>query len=766
MFPIRGDRPPPQRARRDGEAGSPFVRVGGGRYGAGSQFDYREWRSFNEVIHGPQVGVSLEVLLAEHRNLEARRFRMIPSRRGQRDAAWRARWVRSFCTTPTYWKNDLSFLRHENESAYEYSIGLIVQAQFAANVTPPVGSTELLAWPRPIGAACWIADRVNFGANAALDARMRCRYGLLTFGANVELWSVPRELRGCVYPEVQHHWRMFEAPHYLGVPTPPVYAYYSYWLLQPDTEDNRHRRDVIDAIALTEFAVMVLMCWLHAAKHGIGFNARCQDPRLYVDGFANRPAGRLFQLSSALWSLVASLDIPRVLGGSEFSVREVHSCFEAMAQNRYLPHRDFCVYDWSSHTVVDLTPKEAFPSGRYPAPRWRAIGYNGAVAINPTESVLQAPETRLAVNDSVTHSSDGVPSTPLVRPSHGTSKTHSYTSASLFSDRAVVSTPVPVSTRALQSQGRILASSSLTCTPAILRFVDFLRGSSPVGWGPIVASSGCSMGVNRIRMSPGEIGKASTVRVVNNSESDLVRDLVRSPGAQGIPLGGCNVSPRRRACDGGSGSGRLVARSEAVPMRVGWRCMHYPPCRGPLQCVLQRSMGYRGSNFETTDRSVPVISSARASLMRVVATFADRARFILPDSSPFLGPMGKSRRSDRAVIPQATGQDPLILDLTHPPAPCRNSTAAGKRLDQGNASMRLENPRSPKRLRVGDAPAATECSPSLSHLKFVAAMAGMHVPENEAGVHEMATIAIMELTRIRAEKTSSMSSMAEKLYRK
>lgn len=379
-----GDRRPYGRARLDA---SGAVSSTGGRYGVGSQYDHRASRAVTRTV---RMGMSLEQFLGSCDNLAVQRFASIGARDGARQRAWWIRWVRTPCDVHTQWRTDRMFLRRVEERSYERRLGQLLREFAKSGEVPSASSLSLLAWSEPFGRAYWLTRRNRFGEESAVESRLRHRYGSLAAGCDVEFWGVPSSSRHELYPEVDEVWTFYEAPRFLCVPTPAVYAYYSSWVLQGWYEEVGTpdvRRSIVRAVAQTEFAVSTLLSWLHAAKHGITFSTRCEDPRLYADGLSECPSGRLFQLSSSLWYLITALDISKVLSGSEFSASDVEACFRAMARNRLLPQRDFAVFHWKDKKVFDVSPREAEPVGSYPNVRRRAIAYGGSRLVVASDAI-------------------------------------------------------------------------------------------------------------------------------------------------------------------------------------------------------------------------------------------------------------------------------------------------------------------------------------------------------------------------------------------
>lgn len=99
----------------------------------------------------------------------------------------------------------------------------------------------------------------------------------------MELFSVPLLCWGRLYPALPMGWHDLEVLQYLCIPTPSALAYVaSRWMhLGPLGRGARPQtRRLIDAILLSEWAVLALVCFLHPARDGLLFFTKCPDPRL------------------------------------------------------------------------------------------------------------------------------------------------------------------------------------------------------------------------------------------------------------------------------------------------------------------------------------------------------------------------------------------------------------------------------------------------------------------------------------------------------
>ena len=98
-----------------------------------------------------------------------------------------------------------------------------------------------------------------------------------------ELLAVPPSVRGQLYPALPRGCNDLEASQYVCVPTPSALPYVpARWI--PVGSFGRGAapgtRRLIDAILLPEWAVLALLCFLHAARDCLQFFTSCLDPRL------------------------------------------------------------------------------------------------------------------------------------------------------------------------------------------------------------------------------------------------------------------------------------------------------------------------------------------------------------------------------------------------------------------------------------------------------------------------------------------------------
>ena len=187
---------------------------------------------------------------------------------------------------------------------------------------------------------------------------------MFTWDATESYFKVPFDLRFQYYPQGFPAWKDYEAPEYLCVPTPAVYAYLGSYTCnsQPTAVDDVRIR-FIHSIALTEFAAYALFSWLLAKRDGIQFNCRSPDPRMYQQDYELYPPGRLFFLPPALTSLIEGFGLETLLAGSDFSLQDARACANAMAAGPFLPSRDFTFFDWRNKNIVHPHPEHVSPLG-------------------------------------------------------------------------------------------------------------------------------------------------------------------------------------------------------------------------------------------------------------------------------------------------------------------------------------------------------------------------------------------------------------------
>ena len=109
-------------------------------------------------------------------------------------------------------------------------------------------------------------------------------------------------------------------------------------------------RRLIDAILLSEWAVLALLCFLHATRDGLPFFTRCPDPRLATRN-GNEPSerGALFRLPAGLLQLIRSVGVAAILEGTSFDPVGAEAILNFSERLDWsLPERgDFVWYSWT-----------------------------------------------------------------------------------------------------------------------------------------------------------------------------------------------------------------------------------------------------------------------------------------------------------------------------------------------------------------------------------------------------------------------------------
>ena len=148
-----------------------------------------------------------------------------------------------------------------------------------------------------------MADRVRLGENSTKESLLRWRRTDASFRMwhTTEFLARPLSALGRLYSSFPREWSNLEAPRYLFVATPSAVAYVAArWMAACPLEREAalETRQFIDAILLSEWAVLALLCFLHAARDGLPFLTKCLGPRL-ASRNGNEPGerGSLFQLS-------------------------------------------------------------------------------------------------------------------------------------------------------------------------------------------------------------------------------------------------------------------------------------------------------------------------------------------------------------------------------------------------------------------------------------------------------------------------------------
>ena len=340
----------------------------------GSVLDHRAGRVYHGIYRSVNMPMSVDEFLATFRCPEADRFAaisdVVPTGRSRspRADAWIARWKHSPCQERTGCPTDSPFLRVPTEAAYVRRLWEILEPhRHAVDGGDGHACMDYVAFTLPIGRLFWL-NRQRWGDFAADDARMRTRRdGSFATTFNAEYWNVPTARRRHLYPQWYPQWQVLEAPRFLCVPTPAVYYYFGRWAMPKSDGSYAPRARIVDQIAVSEFAAMTLLLWLHTARYGVTWAAKCNDGRLFAQHYPTFPPGRLFGLQPQLWDEILRLDMPAVLEGSGFSVADVEACFAQMSRNRWLMDRDFAFFDWSSRRILDVDARWAIHAGNYNA---------------------------------------------------------------------------------------------------------------------------------------------------------------------------------------------------------------------------------------------------------------------------------------------------------------------------------------------------------------------------------------------------------------
>ena len=129
---------------------------------------------------------------------------------------------------------------------------------------------------------------------------------------------------GRLYPALPREWSDLKAPQYLCVPNPTAVAYVAAPWMPVDPfgrEAVPETRRLIDAILLSEWAVLGLLCFLDAARDGLPFFTRCPDPCL-ASRNGNEPGkqGSLFRLSPGLLQLIRTVEVAAILDDARCSI--------------------------------------------------------------------------------------------------------------------------------------------------------------------------------------------------------------------------------------------------------------------------------------------------------------------------------------------------------------------------------------------------------------------------------------------------------------
>ena len=301
------------------------------------------------------------------RTPDAARFEAIPKKRGirtpsprgrvrqeNRPTAWNTRWLHTPHRAPALPGSDLLFVRCAGEEQYQARL-LSLFGRYCTVADPQPG-VRLVAFPRPFDRWYSIADRVRWGDNSAKESRLRWRRvdNFFHMWHTTEFFAVPLSARGRLYPALPNGWDAIEAPQYLCVPTPSVMAYVAArWMPHglAWTFPTPQSRRLVDAILLSEWAVLTLLYFLNTARGGLPFFTKSPDPRLALrsrEKHSNR--GLLFRLAPRLIQLIRSVGVDAILEGTSFEADTAEALLDFSENLDWsLPERSsgFVWYNWN-----------------------------------------------------------------------------------------------------------------------------------------------------------------------------------------------------------------------------------------------------------------------------------------------------------------------------------------------------------------------------------------------------------------------------------
>lgn len=103
-------------------------------------------------------------------------------------------------------------------------------------------------------------------------------------------------------------------------------------------------RRLVDAIPLSEWAVLALLCSQHAARQGLPFFTKCPDPRLaHWNGKELGWRASLFRLSSGVLQLIWSVGVAAIVEGTVLDIAGAEALLDFSEQ-----------LDWSLPERVDF----------------------------------------------------------------------------------------------------------------------------------------------------------------------------------------------------------------------------------------------------------------------------------------------------------------------------------------------------------------------------------------------------------------------------
>ena len=157
-----------------------------------------------------------------------------------------------------------------------------------------VADVRLVAFPLPFDSWYSVVDRAQWGEDSAPESRLRWRRvdDFFHMWHSTAFFSVLSAARRGLYPRLPSDWPSLEAPEYLCVLTPGALAYVAvHWLPHGRAESagTEHKRGLVCAIVLSEWAVLAVLCFLRAALEGMR-SSRSARTRGCSRGATNRSA--------------------------------------------------------------------------------------------------------------------------------------------------------------------------------------------------------------------------------------------------------------------------------------------------------------------------------------------------------------------------------------------------------------------------------------------------------------------------------------------